>query len=103
MARALRVLRAGKAIPRDPGASPHVVRTSLGVELSGGEGDETLGPVQHYAMTLPDGAADTDARGLTGVVRSLLVPFTPDPPSIECTKEAGGRVQLRLVANVLDE
>lgn len=102
MARALRVLHAGKSIPREAGASPHVVRTSLGVELSSGEVDETFSPVQHYAMTLPDGAADTDARALTGLVRSLLVPLTPDPPSIECTIEAGGRVHLHLVSDVPD-
>ena len=101
VARALRVLHAGKAMPRDPNAPPHVVRTSLGVELSGGEDDVGLGPVQHYAMTLPAGMADTAAaRALTGVVRSLLVPLTPDPPSIECTNEAGGRVHLRLVSEV---
>ena len=101
VARALRVLHAGKAIPRDPNAPPHVVRTSLGVELSGGDGSEARGPMQQYAMTLPDGAADTgDARALTGVVRSLLVPLTPDPPSIECTRQADGRVRLRLVADV---
>ena len=101
VARALRVLHAGKAIPRDPDAPPHVVRTSLGVELSGGEGSEALGPVHQYAMTLPDGTEDTgDARALTGIVRSLLVPLTPDPPSIECTRQADGRVRLRLVADV---
>ncbi len=101
VARALRVLHAGKALPRDPNAPPHVVRTSLGVVLSGGEGSEALGPVHHYAITLPPGTADTgDARALTAVVRSLLVPLTPDPPSIECTRQADGRVRLRLVADV---
>ncbi len=101
VARALRVLRAGKAIPRSTDAPPHVVRTSLGVELSDAESDEAA--VQQYTLTLPGAALrPADARALTGIVRSLLVPFTASPSSIEWTEDATGRVTLRLDAAILD-
>ena len=103
VARALRVLHAGKAIPRDSEASPHVIRTSLGLELSGGCGDESVSPLHHYTFTLPPGTRDSGlARALTRVIRSLLVPLTADPPSIEFTSEVGGRVRLSLVPGRLD-
>ncbi len=101
VARALRVLHAGKALARSAEAPPHVVRTSLGVELSGGDGQEAAGPVQHYAVILPEGAVDTAAaRALTGVVRSLLVPLASQTSSIESTREAGESVHLRLISEV---
>ncbi len=103
VARALRVLHAGKTLTRSADAPPHVVRTSLGVELSGREDDGAAGLVQHYTVTLPGSAVDTaDARALTGVIRSLLVPLTSHPSSIEGTVETGGGVHLRLVSEVFE-
>lgn len=97
VARALRTLHAGHAIPRQPGAPPHTIRTSLGVELSSTASGG--GAVEHYAARLPRGTGQPgEVRALRGVMQALLMPFASRPPTIEAPRDAGTVVQVRLAA-----